>query len=278
MDIHARIPHRAAALVLVAGTLLPAIACAQAPRANPDSGKWQYAFSINGYLPSIAGNTTFPVDSGSSIDITADKIIENLKFTFMGSLDVNNGRWGAFTDVLYLDVGGSKSQSRDFSIGNLGLPAGTNADLSLDVKGLVWTLAGEYRLANDPGLTMDLLAGARYFDLKQKLGWAISGSLGPIAAPGRTGSVEVRENVWDAIVGVKGRYAFGESARWSVPFYVDVGTGQSDLTWQGSAGIGYAFQWGEVSVLWRYLDYRFKSRKIEDMNFNGPQIGATFRW
>ena len=83
----------------------------------------------------------------------------------------------------------------------------------------------------------------------------------------------------DAIIGVKGRYTFGESRKWSVPFYLDVGTGQSDLTWQAAVGVGYAFQWGEVSALWRYLDYKFKSSsKIEDMNFNGPQIGLTFRW
>jgi hypothetical protein len=271
-----RHPHWTEVLGLVAVALLPAIARAQAPR---DSGTWQYSASIYGFLPTIAGSTKFPVDSGSNINVSADKLIDSLKFTFMGSLDAHNGRWGAFSDVLYLDVGGTKSQSRDFTLGNIGLPAGTNADLSLDLKGLVWMLAGEYRLANDPHLTMDLLGGTRYFELKQKLDWAISGSLGPIAPAGRFGSTQIREHVWDAIVGVKGRYAFGETGKWSVPFYADVGTGQSDVTWQAAAGVGYAFQWGEVRLLWRYLDYKFKSgSKIEDISFNGPQIGAAFSW
>jgi hypothetical protein len=275
MRIRNRIPYATGVLVFFAGMLPPIIACAQT-----DAGTWKYAASINGYLPSIGGKTTFPADSsGSGINVTADTIIDNLKFTFMGSFDAHNGRWGVFTDVLYLDVGGTKSQTRDFSIGNIGIPADTTADLSLDLKGLVWTVAGEYRIAADPDLTMDVLAGARLFDVKQKLGWAISGSLGPIAAPGRSGTVEVGDSVWDAIVGVKGRYSFGEARKWSVPFYADVGTGQSELTWQGAAGIGYSFGWGEVSVLYRYLDYRFKSgSKVQDINFNGPQIGATFRW
>jgi hypothetical protein len=278
--VRIRTPNRIGILVLVTGMLLPVVAFAQTPQAYSDSGTWRYAASINGYLPSIGGKTTFPADSsGSGINVTADTIIDNLKFTFMGSFDASNGRWGVFTDVLYLDVGGTKSQTRDFSIGNIGLPADTNADLSLDLKGLIWTLAGEYRAASDPDLTMDVLAGARLFDIKQKLGWAISGNLGPIAASGRSGSVEVGDKVWDAIVGVKGRYSFGESRKWSVPFYLDVGTGQSELTWQGAVGIGYAFRWGEVSALWRYIDYKFKSgSKVEDINFNGPQIGATFRW
>jgi hypothetical protein len=31
--------------------------------------------------------------------------------------------------------------------------------------------------------------------------------------------------------------------------------------------------------MWRYVDYNFKSDKaLQDMNFNGPMFGATFRW
>ena len=66
---------------------------------------------------------------------------------------------------------------------------------------------------------------------------------------------------------------------WYVPYYVDVGTGDSDLTWQAVAGIGYAFRWGEVFAAWRYLDYDFKSSSnIEKLNFNGPGLGVAFRW
>ena len=261
-------------LAFAAVLLSPLIASAQS------SEQWQYTATINGYLPTIGGKSKFPVDSsGSSVNLDAETILENLKFTFMGSLDIHNGRWGGFTDVLYLDLGGRKSQSRDFTIGDTGIPAGTTADLDYDLKGFVWTLAGEYRLESAPDLKMDALLGARYFALKPKLGYSITGNLGPISSAGRSGSAEIDEDVWDAIIGVKGRYTFGESRKWSVPFYLDVGTGQSDLTWQAAVGVGYAFQWGEVSALWRYLDYKFKSSsKIEDMNFNGPQIGLTFRW
>ena len=67
--------------------------------------------------------------------------------------------------------------------------------------------------------------------------------------------------------------------RWAVPFYLDVGTGQSQSTFQAAGGISYAFHWGEVNALWRYLSYNFKSSKaIEDVAFSGPQIGVVFRW
>jgi hypothetical protein len=191
----------------------------------------------------------------------------------------HNGQWGAFTDVIYLDVGNAKTGSRDFTIGNIGLPAGTAADLDLDLKAWVWTVAGEYRVASGPGFTVDLLAGARMFDVTQRLRWNISGSLGPIAATSRSGEAEVSQTVWDAIVGVRGQHVFGDRGQWSLPVYLDVGGGQSARTWQAAAGIGYAFGWGQLSALYRYVDYELKSGKnVQGMNFGGPMVGATFRW
>ena len=64
-----------------------------------------------------------------------------------------------------------------------------------------------------------------------------------------------------------------------MPYYVDIGTGQSEFTWQGIAGIGYKFNWGEVFGVWRYLDYSFKSSsKLEDLNASGPAVGVAFSW
>ena len=85
--------------------------------------------------------------------------------------------------------------------------------------------------------------------------------------------------MWDGIVGVKGRYAVGSNGRWSLPFYFDAGTGQSKLTWQAAAGVSYAYPWGELTAMWRYLSYDMKSgAPIDNLHFNGPMVGATVRW
>jgi len=103
--------------------------------------------------------------------------------------------------------------------------------------------------------------------------------VGPFAGPSRIGSRTVTEQNWDAIVGVKGRVGIGASREWFVPYYVDIGTGDSDLTWQGMVGIGYAYPWGEVVATWRYLDYSFKSSaKVDDLKMTGPLLGVAFRW
>ena len=265
----------AATLCLAAGLLAPGLGLAQAT-----SPGWNFSATVYGYFPSVGGETSFPVKTGGgSVDISASDVLDSIDFVVMGTLDLHNGRWGAFTDVMYLDLGGSKSASRDFTIGGMQIPADTTANLGWDMKGVIWTLAGQYRVANGSGLTLDLLAGARLADIKQEASWDITGSLGPLAPPARTGSGEAEVSQWDVIVGVKGRYTFAKAPRWSLPFYVDVGTGDSDLTWQAMGGLGYSFAWGDVIAAWRHIDYDMKSgSRIESLNFNGPAIAAVFRW
>ncbi len=78
----------------------------------------------------------------------------------MGSLEAQKGRWGAFTDILYVDLGNSKSGTRDIAVGGGRLPVGVTADAQLDLKGTVWTLAGNYRALSTPDSTLDVFAGA----------------------------------------------------------------------------------------------------------------------
>ncbi len=267
-------------LCFAVGALLAAPAAAQSAQPGWESPKWHFAATLYGYVPTIDGKVNYAEDSRvSDIHVSMNDVLSHLKMAFMGTLDVHNGRWGIFNDVFYADLGGVKSRGRDFSIGNIGLPASTTTDLSLDLKTTIWTVAGEYRLATDPAWTVDLLAGARLLDIKPTLGYSITGDVGPVVLPGRSGTKKVSESLWDGIVGVKGRYAFENDRKWFLPFYLDVGTGQTKLTWQAAAGVGYGYHWGDVVAIWRYMDWNAKSGKsVENLNLNGPMIGVTFRW
>jgi len=265
-------------LALVAAAALTAIpTAAQAQSGSTQPEGWRTAVTLYGWFPSFGGESSFPT-VGNPINVDADKVIDSLKFVFMGTLDVHNGRWGAFTDLVYMDVGGGKSNTRDFSIGTGGVPAGISADLNLDLKAWVWTLAGEYRVVSSPAMTMDVLAGARMLDVTQTLNYTLYGNVGGVNIPGRGRDIETSETNWDAVIGVKGRYAFGQNREWFVPYYLDVGTGESDLTWQGAVGLGYAFKWGEVLAMYRYLDYNLDGKVIKDLNAGGPLVGVTFRF
>jgi hypothetical protein len=270
--------HRIASAVLTLGAAIAALPAATSAQTVTDD--WKFQAIIYGYLPDIRGSSTFASEIGrDGITVDANKIISNLKFAFMGTIEAQKGRWGFLTDVLYMDVGGSKSNTRNVSIGPRNeLPVGVTADLNLDIKAVVWELAGTYQLSVDPTAPVSVLAGARMIDLKQTLGWEFSADLGPLQ-PTRSGNSEIKRTNWDAIIGLKGRIAFGPNREWFVPYYVDVGTGDSDLTWQAIAGIGYSFKWGDLIGGWRYLDYNFKSSsKIDDMSLSGPMFGVALRW
>jgi hypothetical protein len=263
----------AAAALCATAVLAPADASAQA--AEP----WKWQASLYAYLPDIGGRTTFPQDgAGGGSTLDAETILDNLKFTFMGNLEASNGRWGMYTDVVYMDLGNSKSGYRDFTLGGSALPAGANANASYDLKGWAWTLAGTWRVTAGPASKVDVIAGARLFDMRQTFSYEVTGNVASIPASGRAGTSEAKISNWDAVVGVKGRVALG-GGKWFVPYYADIGTGESKLTWQAMAGLGYSFGWGDIVAAWRYIDYDMKSgKKIESMTFNGPAIAAVFRW
>ena len=260
-------------------TLLAAAgALAQQPA---DKGHpWQFGISIYGWFPDIAGHTAFTQPGGSNeFEIGIDTILDNLEFTLMGAFDVRKGRWGGLIDGIYMDIGKSVSGTRDATIGGTPIPVGAQADVDLDLKSFIWTLAGYYRALEHAGLSLDVVFGARNLDVEQKVNWDITGNVGSIPLPDRSGAATADLNNWDAIVGTRGRFAFGPKKAWFVPWYLDLGTGDSSFTWQGLAGVGYAFRWVEVTAAWRYMYYDFASGKaIKDIDFNGPVVGVTFRW
>lgn len=82
----------------------------------------------------------------------------------------------------------------------------------------------------------------------------------------------------------KSEYRFGAERAWMVPFHADVGTGESNLTWQASAGIGLGYGRGDLVAMWRYVGYGVKSgnygfrsgMRVGETDFNGPMVGAVF--
>lgn len=242
------------------------------------SGGWQFEAAIYGWFPAIGGTTAFPPNGGGpSVDVSMGDVIDALKFAFMGSLQARHGAWGLWTDLVYADFGDSKQGSRDFSIGGQRPPVGVSADLGLDLKSWIWTLAGTFSLKSDAEGNTDLLFGTRMLDLSNTLNWSFSAAV-PLY-PGRSGGGEATLTNWDAVVGLKGRTRLGQGSPWFVPYYADVGGGESKLTWQVQGGIGYEFDWGSVIATWRYLDYEFKSSsKIQTLGMNGPTIGVSFRF
>ncbi|MBS0432116.1 MAG: hypothetical protein JSS21_06880 [Proteobacteria bacterium] len=240
--------------------------------------QWHGAVTVYGYFPSLYGETTFPNGaSGPTFKIDAHEIVRNLNFAFMGKVHVQKGPWGGSVDFFYADVSESRSGTRDFSVPQIPIPVGVAADLKLGTKSTLLTLNGTYQLVAEPDHDLRLVFGARMYDNRQRLDWHLSAPL--VGYPSVSGTSKADKTNWDAIVGVSGRQRFGQDLRWYMPYYVDVGTGDSRFTGQVLFGLGYAFDWGDVTATWRYIDYNFKSGSlIARTSYSGPAVGLTWRF
>ena len=263
----------------VSAALLPARAVAEPPDSWQLSDSWRFGVVLYGYLPTVGVKMTLPNGASSDVSVGIEKIIDHLKMGFFGAAEAQKGRWGAFTDVLYMNVGATPTSTRNFTLGSGPLPADVNASTTIDLKATIWTLGGSYRVLANPESTFDVLAGARLLDVDVNQGFQLTGNIGPIPLPGRSGSAAIRVSDWDAIIGVKGRAALSADRTWFAPYYVDVGTGETKLTWQIMGGVGYAFDWGDVVATWRYLEFKNDSGKpLQELNMNGPQISFVWHW
>jgi hypothetical protein len=136
----------------------------------------------------------------------------------------------------------------------------------------VISLAGGYNVVDAEKIKLDLIGGARYLYLKPGLDLAVNNQSRSFSDSG---------DVLDGIVGIKGRTPLSE--KWFLSYYLDVGTGDTDLTWQAAGGLGYHFQSLDAFAGYRYLEWNFDSndtggKLFNDLNFSGPYLGVRFRF
>ena len=88
-------------------------------------------------------------------------------------------------------------------------------------------------------------------------------------------------SVLDGVIGLRGVTPLSE--QWFLTYYADVGTGDTDSTWQALGGLGYRFQSVDAVAGYRYLKWNFDSNNaggklFDDLDFSGPYAGVRFRF
>jgi len=236
----------AATLIWTAGTA-PA-------QENPD-WVWQvtpyvWATGIGGEITPFTGAPTLEFDSSFA------EVLEDLDAAFFVSGFARRDRFVLLGDLSY-----SKS-SRDGTV-----PPGAPATGELEQTSL--TLAAGYRIVDDPGVSVDLLGGARM--------WRIRGAVDvPLAGISQSPSFTFT----DPILALRANVRL--APQWSAILYGDVGVFGvgSDQTSQLLAVVNY--QVNErffLSAGYRTLsvDYRDGGTHI-DATMSGPILGATWRF
>jgi len=264
--------------------ILAALAALTIPASAHAEEGWAFSLTPYLWLPNINGSLKYAIPPGGGarpeVDTGPNNYLENLSFALMLAGEARKGKWSAFTDLIYLDFDSEKSAVKAVNFGGDRVSTTLNSSTRSSLTGVAWTFGAGYTVVEGPKHRLDLLGGVRYFGLKASSDWqlgaVVSGPNGQTFA--QSGSISQREDLWDVIVGLRGRLKLGEGA-WFVPYYLDAGTGSSALTAQALAGVGYAFKWGELVATYRYVLYDMGDDKLlQDIRFAGPAIGATFRF
>lgn len=201
---------------------------------------WEFTANPYMWYASVGGKSA----TGGDIDVDASDLIDTLDLAFSGNVQAHKGKWSFLTEVLFLDIDERTS------------------GIDVGLRNWIVTPAVGYNLIKDENLTLDILGGARCFWLKAKL------DLSDLGGPRLSDSGDV----WDGIVGLKGELNLTE--KWSMPFYMDIGAGGTDMSWQASGGLAYKLEKCDLFMGYRYLEFDFdKNDAIDDLDISGPYVG-----
>ena len=259
----------ARALVLLAALLA----------ATPAAAEWTFAVTPYLWLPNINGTLKYDPPPASTsrpeVDTGPNDYLQNLQAALMVAGEARNGNWALLADLIYLDFGKQGSAVKSVS-GPGGLAQGTvDTGSETSLKGMVLQLAASRTLSRSERASFEVLGGLRYFGLETSLDWRLAGAASGFS---QSGNLSQKKELTDAIVGVRGQVRLGDG-QWFLPYYLDVGTGSSSLTWQGVVGVGYSFKWGEALLNYRHLYYDQGSDKLlQSLEFSGPALGVRFRF
>jgi hypothetical protein len=227
---------------------------------SPSTGNWQHSLTLYAWLPSLDGEFKYQLDNGGSSTIDASKILDSLNMTFMGAYETRKDKWVFLSDLIYLNLSNDKDRE---TIGY------SNVDMKL--KGWQLGLYGGYNLYQTSRSSLDLMAGLRYLTIDSEV--KLSSDLERLPDLKLTKDTDV----WDGIIGLRGRTDLNEN--WFIPYYADIGTGDSDLTWQAMTGIGYQAGWGDMSLVYRRLEWdQDEDKLLQDVSFSGPALAVKFRF
>ncbi|MBK8869740.1 MAG: hypothetical protein IPN19_01510 [Elusimicrobia bacterium] len=260
---------------------------AEAPAAATEKKEWRFAITPYLWLPDLSTTLRHEGASGSKsaeVEVSAGDILEKLEMALPLALEARLGRrWFVFSDLIYMALGDEKSRVKNVDFGSGPIDVDASADVGTDTTLSItgWTVLGGYRYFESKKASFEPTFGFRYIGMEAETEWLLSGTVtGP--GPGETfqksGSIKETGELWDALIGCRGQFWLGQG-RWGVPYYIDLGTGDSDFTWQAMLGISYGFKWGELSASYRHLEYHVGgSNLIQDIKFSGPTLGFAFRF
>jgi hypothetical protein len=246
-----------AAFPVMAGTTAPSLDNTQLVTTT-DSG-WRVSSSMYGWFTRLDGNMKFH-GTTVPVDVPFNKIFDNLKFTFMGLVEVGKGKWSFMADLFYARLEPSVSTQL--------------ADFDSQIEQFIGNFAVFYRIVENPESRIDTYAGARVNWMETDV--AIQGK-GPF---GKSSS-ESGDKTWvDPIIGVRCHHDFNDKL--FIRALGDVGgfSISSDITWQAMVSLGYRVtDHASVGLGYRALGTDYTSGSTTyDVVSHGLLLGLEYKF
>ena len=238
--------------MLVVKMLVPTPAAAQTA-----STSWKFTVAPYLWTAGLGGQVGIGRVS-TNVDVSFSQLLDHLRFGAMSAVDARKGAVVVTGDLVYVSVGGSEA----FAI------SGASGAVSFDQREVILQGGVGVTPIDTRIWTVDLILGARYWDLDAEFG------LDPTNHDARARS---GNRHWvDATAG--GRVRFSPAEAWHLVADGDVGGGGSHNTWRlaGRATYDLSSRYGLMAG-YKYLavDYEHDGF-LYDTHLNGWQIGPTF--
>jgi hypothetical protein len=278
MSVNGSAPRLASAVLLALFGTAFAARSAHAASSNPWDGDAHPSFMFYAWLPGVSLDTRYklPDASGGEVVNKSDgNILDNLSGAFMMAGDVRVGDWGFYGDLAWVKFDDQDGKIRDFNGEHI------TADLksTWNIKGGVVTLGGLYSIAHGSFGYTDLVFGGRYLWVKGNLKWDFNATgNGGLIDISNSGHLSNNAHSSDAIIGLRGNWILG-GGNWYIPYYFDVGTGNSEWTTSATVGIAYRYDWGNIGLVWRDLRYKQGNDDfLRKFDLSGPSFNIGWQF
>ena len=204
------------------------------------------------------------------VDMSFGDIFNDLRFGGMAVVELHNGAWGIFGDLIYV-----KTKSDGSTTGTIsGVPVSLAA--TVETSSFTGTIMGEYRAYATDSVAVDLMAGARIWSVDNDITATLATGDAPLADfSGSDGSVWV-----DPMIGAKARFDTGTP--WFFTAWGMIGGfgAGSEITWDVLGGVGYQWNdWFSTVAGYRALGVDYENDGfVYDVVQHGPYLGAVMRF
>lgn len=245
------------------------------PLSSTDAKGWHYRIIPFVWAAGVDGGVEFagrgpipPIDVSASTSFgdTLSRLDNGGMVFFEGRRD----RFGFFGEFFHI-------QTSDSASGSVSLPSAPTATVDADLKSTFDTalLAGQYRAIDAAAGSIDLLLGARY--------WSMDNRVRVTETVGTLEGVFTRKESgrWgNPVVGIKGLHHFTPKA-FVTGWAMAGGLAISDYSsWDLMAAFGYSFNKRISTIVgYRYLSMEYNDSSFTfDADLHGPGIGLDFRF